>query len=282
MLPWEQRFIRGAFRSGVVDSAISVARGNGKTSLVAGIAAASLDGPLHLPRGETILVASSFDQARISFEHILAFLWQRNDLSDKATWRIWDTAQQARIEHRPSGAKVKCVGSDPRRAHGLAPSLILMDEPAQWTETTGERMVAALTTAAGKQAFCRIIALGTRPSDAEHWFAKMLAGGADYFQCHAADVEFPKFHRRTWEKANPSMKYLPDLANAIQRESVKAKLDPSALASFESLRLNLGTSDVTRSVLLAAETWLRIEGQAEARGKCIWGIDLGTSGAKSL
>ena len=156
--------------------------------------------------------------------------------------------------------------------------LILMDEPAQWPETTGERMVAALTTAAGKQQSCRIIALGTRPSDTEHWFSKMLAGGADYSQCHAADVESPRFHRRTWEKANPSMKYLPDLATAIQRESVKAKLDPSALASFEALRLNLGTSDVTRSVLLAAATWLRIEGEAEPTGNCLWGIDLGTSG----
>ena len=37
VLPWEKRFLNGAFSPGVVDSALSVARGNGKTSLVAGL-----------------------------------------------------------------------------------------------------------------------------------------------------------------------------------------------------------------------------------------------------
>ena len=48
VLPWEKKFIRGAF---AVDgpAALSVARGNGKSALVAGIAAAVVDpeGPLH-------------------------------------------------------------------------------------------------------------------------------------------------------------------------------------------------------------------------------------------
>ena len=60
--------------------------------------------------------------------------------------------------------------------------LVLADEPAQWPVSTGERMVAALKTAAGKQPHSRFVALGTRPDDPEHWFAKMLAGGADYAQ----------------------------------------------------------------------------------------------------
>ena len=38
VLPWERRFIAGAFADGVGTAALSVARGNGKTALVAGIA----------------------------------------------------------------------------------------------------------------------------------------------------------------------------------------------------------------------------------------------------
>ena len=61
-------------------------------------------------------------------------------------------AKQARDRgSQVTGARVRCIGSDPRRAHGLAPVLVLADEPAQWPDTTGERMVAALRTAAGKQ-----------------------------------------------------------------------------------------------------------------------------------
>ena len=281
VLPWQARFVRGAFRPSVQSAALSVARGNGKTASLSGIAAATLDGPLAVPRGETVIVASSFEQARIGFEHIVAFMGDK--LHDKKRWKIWDTAQQARIENRATGARVRCVGSDPRRAHGLAPVLVLADEPAQWPDTTGERMVAALRTAAGKQPHSRFVALGTRPADETHWFSRMLDGGADYAQCHAASPEDPAFQRRTWAKANPSLNHMPDLLAAIRNEAREAKTDPSMLANFQALRLNLGTSDVLQSTLLDAGTWERIEvaespemGQGYALG-----IDLGTNAAMS-
>ena len=70
VLLWQRRFVCGTFRPGVQSAALTVARANGKTALVAGIAAATLDGPLTVPRGETVMVASSFEQARIAFEHV--------------------------------------------------------------------------------------------------------------------------------------------------------------------------------------------------------------------
>ena len=279
VLPWQRRFVRGAFKRGTQSAALSVARGNGKTALLSGIAAATLDGPLMVPRGETVIVASSFEQARIAFEHVLAFMGDR--LAVKDEWKVWDTAQQARIENRKTGARVRCIGSDPRRAHGLAPVLVLADEPAQWPETTGERMVAALRTAAGKQPHSRFVALGTRPADESHWFAKMLANGADYSQCHACEPDDPKFRKKTWFKANPSLRYMPDLEHAIRTEAKQAKADPALLSAFDALRLNLGTMDTEASVLLTAGTWAACEGDADRRGPCVWGVDLGTSAAQS-
>ena len=226
-----------------------------------------------------MIVASSFEQARIAFEHVTAFMDAK--LRDKRRWRGWDSANMARVECLLTGARVRCIGSDPRRAHGLAPVLVLADEPAQWPETTGERMVAALRTAAGKQPHSRFVALGTRPADAEHWFAKMLTGGADYAQCHAARPDDPPFQRRTWAKANPSLAHMPDLLAAIGNEARQAKADPAMLASFEALRLNLGTSDTEVATLLSAGLWASIEGEAERAGPCVWGVDLGTSAAQS-
>ena len=280
VLRWQQRFILAAFLDGTTSAAISVARGNGKTSFLSGIAAATLNGPLAVPRGETVLVASSFEQARIAFEHVLAFMG--DELKDRERWRVWDTGQQARIEDRKTLARVRCVGSDPRRAHGLAPVLTLADEPAQWPETTSERMRSALMTAAGKQPHSRFVALGTRPADESHWFAKMLDdGGCDYAQTHAARSGDPKWQRRTWARANPSLQHFPDLEAAIRREASGAKRDPSLLSAFDALRLNLGTSDVARATLLDVATWRSIEGEAEPIGKCYWGLDLGTSAAMS-
>ena len=74
------------------------------------------------------------------------------------------------------------------------------------------------------------------PDSTSHWFARMLDGGADYAQCHAAAKEDKPFQRRTWKKANPSMAHLPDLEIAIAKEAGDARKDPSALASFRALR----------------------------------------------
>ena len=84
-------------------------------------------------------MASSFAQACIAFEHVVAFMDDK--LKDRKRWRVWQTGQLAQIEDRETGAKVRCLGSDPRRAHGLAPSLLLLDEPAQWPPSTGEKDV---------------------------------------------------------------------------------------------------------------------------------------------
>ena len=211
--------------------------------------------------------------------HTVAFLGDK--LRDRRRYRFWQTGQLAKVEDKETGATVRALGSDPKRAHGLAPSLILADEPAQWPNHTGERMLAALRTSLGKQPGARLIALGTRPSSYEHWFSKMLGGVADYSQCHAAAEDDPPFQRRTWAKANPSMAHLPDLEAAIRTEAGHAKTDPSVLHEFRALRLNGGTSEVAEAVLIEAGTWARIEGEAERAGPLVWGCDLGTSAAMS-
>ena len=218
-LPWQKQFMREAFKPGVATAALSVGRGNGKTALLSGIACATLDGPLMVPRGETLIVASTFEQARIAFEHVVAFMGPR---ISNPVWRVWDTAQSGRVENRETGARVRVLGSDPRRAHGLAPCLILADEPAQWDPNKSDRMLAALRTAAGKQPSCKFVAIGTKPAQDEHWFSRMLAGGADHAQCHAADAEDNPFVRKAWRKANPSLARMPDLLDAIRVEGAEA------------------------------------------------------------
>ena len=283
VLPWQRSFVRGAWAKGVSEASLSVARGNGKTALLSGIAAATLDGPLMVPRGETVIVASSFEQARIAFDHVLAFLGDK--LRDRKRWRVWDTLQAARIQDRETGAMVRCIGSDPKRAHGLAPVLVLGDEPAQWPATTGEKMVAALRTAAGKQPHSRFVVLGTRPARADHWFAKMLQPAAGrYVQCHAADDPDDIDDPAEWQKANPSLLHMPDLRAAIQSEAEQARHDPALLASFRALRLNLGTSETAdRDMLISPELWRELLELPEAppEGRRIWGIDMGGAAAMS-
>ena len=92
--------------------------------------------------------------------------------------------------------------SDPKRAHGLRPYLVLYDEPAQVEPGSAEAMIAALRTGLGKTPGSRLIALGTRPADPSHWFATMLRTAA-YAQTHAASTDDPPFKASTWAKAKP-------------------------------------------------------------------------------
>ena len=277
--PWQRRFLRGAF--GVPgDSALSISRGNGKSTLVAAVAAAVVDGPLRQSRAEVVCVASSFAQGKIIFEHVLAFLRERGcDLSNRRAWRVQDSQNVATVEHKATGARVRCIGSDPKRMHGLAPLYVLADEPAQWEPGKRDAMLAALRTSMGKLEGSRLVALGTRPASEEHWFAKLLDGGADYSQSHHAREGDPPFRVRTWRKANPSLPIMPALEARIRREAADARRDEALLPSFKSLRLNLGMDDVAVEVLIGSETWSRHTGEAPREGRPVWAYDLGQSEA---
>ena len=283
---WEKRFIRRAFAQDVSSAALSIARGNGKTALCAAIATCAIDGILRQSRGDTIIVASSLSQAKIAFDHVLAFLRARyGGALDKSVFQVNDTPQRASIVHRPSGAAVKCIGSDPKRAHGLAPTLILADEPAQWEAAKADRMIAALRTSMGKIEGARLIALGTQPDNPDNWFSRMLhtSGAADYVQIHEAPENAPPFRKTTWRKANPSLDHMPALESTIRKEAQRARRDVMELASFKALRLNQPVSDVLESLLIEASTWRGIEAPEppEISTGYILGIDLGSGAAMS-
>ena len=282
VLPWQSRFVSGAFRDGVLDAALSVARGNGKTTLCAGLLAATvdLDGPLNEPNAESLLVASSFGQATIAFRHVLRMLAPTLERYPKLL-RVRDSQNMAVITNRQTGAMLRCVGSDPKRLHGAAPILILGDELAQWPPNQIDRMLAALDTSRGKIPGCRMLWIGTRPAHEDHPFEKMLAGAADYRQVHKADKgKHDPFKLSTWRRANPSLEYLPDLKATIKREAARAKKDADKLASFEALRLNMGTADVIEQYVLGPDAWAEIGGQeAERTGPWALGVDCGENAA---
>ena len=277
VLPWQRRFIAGALQTRT--AALSVSRGAGKTTITAALSVAALVGPLRQPRGEVVIVAASFDQAKILFGHALAFLKPAIG-ADPRRWIVRDSSNVAEIEDRQTGSKLHAFGCNPDTIHGRA-GVFLADEPAKWPKAKSDKMRAALRTALGKVPQSRFIALGTRPAGGEHWFQKMLDGGAGYSQMHAARKADPPFQMRTWRRANPSIDHMPELLATYREEARDAKRDPSELMAFKALRLNLGTEETELAILIEADLWASIEGEAERAGHCVWGLDLGTSAAQS-
>ena len=284
LLTWQRRFLRGAFADGVSDAALSVSRANGKSVLVAAIGAASvdIDAPLVEPMGECIIVAASFQQGLVIFRHIKHFLLPTLTAHGRR-FRVADSMNAASILDRETGASVRVLGCNPKTMHGLQPRLIICDEVAQWEGHLRDSALSALSTSRGKIPDSRLIAIGTRPASTEHPFEKMLAGGADYSQVHAAGETDNPFRVRTWRKANPSLDHMPDLRAAIANEAKRAKQDATLLPQFEALRLNMGVSDVSQAVLIEASTWRRVESPEtpQIRRGYVLGLDLGQNAAMS-
>ena len=233
---------------------------------------------------ECLVVASSFDQGLIAFRHILNFMRPTLEANSKR-FRVQDSANRATITDRKTGALVRVLGSDPRRLHGAAPKLLLLDEIAQWPPGRVEPMLAALKTSRGKIPGSRALWLGTRPTLPDHPFQRALDGyGASFSLCYAAPKVAPTFQRRTWKRANPGLDHLPDLEAVIRSEAEDAKRDESAMQSFRALRLNQGVSDTTVSVLVDADTWRGAEALPEPDARAneyVLGLDLGQNAAMS-
>ena len=283
VLPWQSEFIQGAFGQDD-DAALSVGRGNGKTVLCAGImsAAIDVDGPLAAPQADAVMCASSFDQGTICFRFLLHFL-KASFKRYPGRFRVQDSTNRASIQDRLTGARAAVLSSDPRRMHGLAPKLLLLDEVAQWPETTLDAAIAALRTSRGKIEGSRALWIGTRPGSESHPFARKLKGvGVGFALTFAADPDSDPFEESSWRAANPSYDFFPDLAKTIKSEAEDAKKDPAELASFRALRLNQGVSDTVESVLVDSETWRGIEvEEIEKRGRYVLGLDLGSGAALS-
>ena len=282
-LPYQRRFLRGAFRPGVLRAGCSLARGGGKTGLASALALDSIRpaGALHKPGGETIVIASSFQQARLTFEAALRSL---ELMGEAGAYRIRDQQNLADIQHRETMARLRVAGADNRRAHGWRFNLCIADEPSQWGPR-GELLAAAIRTALGKRQGARAIFLGTRPASDSHFFARLLAEDdpSVFALVYAAGPDDPPFTMKTIRKANPAADHgLPDI-ETLRAEARLAKRDPAELATWRSLRLNQGTSEVESRMLIDALVWRGVETDElpPREGPFALGIDLGGTAAFS-
>ena len=240
LFPWERSWIDGLEASKRRTVGLSIARGAGKTTLTGSLGAAAVAGPWAVPRGLVLIVASSFKQARISFGHSLAFM--KPIIADNPDrWRVLDSEQSALIEDRKTGAVLEAREATPGSLHGPAPALVIGDEPSQWKATQSDRMFSALRTSLGKIPNSRALFIGTRPADGDHWFAKLLQRSGTTYQ---ADADADPFDEAQWHRANPSLRFMPELAATYLEEAEDARDDPSLLPGFKALRLNLGGADV--------------------------------------
>ena len=175
LMGWQRRLIRGLYADETRTAALTVARGNGKTSLAAWIASAYLlpGAPLHRQNGQVVVVASSIEQGRLLLQKVVDVL---PDGHNGQVWQLWNSAGACRVTHRETGANLKVFGSKASTIHGIEPILAISDEGSQWEKGNRQEIANAITTSLGKVPGSRALWIGTQPESGDNPFSKMLDG----------------------------------------------------------------------------------------------------------
>jgi phage terminase large subunit-like protein len=281
LLAFQEQFVRAVYgnvddlgRRRVRLAALSVARGNGKSALLAGLSLAHLLGPMQEPYGEVYAAALDREQAGVLYRMCRAYVEATPWMAAAVNVRDW----HKEITHEETQSVWRALTSDARKAHGLAPSFWIADEVAQWRS---RELWDNLATGMGKRAQALGVTISTQAADDLHFFSEMLDAEPNptvYVQLHAAAKDCALDDREAWRAANPA---LGTFLNEEQFADAAARAirSPSFAPSFRLLNLNQRVAAEGRFIEQA--DWeangepfdpLELEGKA-----CYGGLDLSST-----
>ena len=283
LAPFQKKFIRGSFADGISVGVLSVARGNGKSALTAGLAAAELFGVFSdQPRREVLLAAAKRDQAEVVWTYALDLIKSMPE-EIQADIKV-RYSPKLEIEYQGSH-KIRAIAADGKGILGTSPTLTIMDERAAWDDPKGETLENALLTGALKRKGKTLIISTSAPND-QHAFSRWLDEDEPtvYRQDHRAKPGSDPDDAKALLAANPGSKHgiapaLKDLQAAARRAMARGG---STLSGFRLLHLNERVSDDSREPLIDLDDWYRVETGTlpQRKGAVVVGLDLG--GAASM
>lgn len=156
-----QRLILLEVFDGRRELVVLIPRGNGKTTLFAALALWHL---LTHPAPRVYLAAASKDQADLAFEAARDFARSHPSLKKRVRIKF------RRIERADGAGYMRVLSSDAGRAHGLMPTLALVDE--LHAHKNGHLYVA-LKTAMGKNLEAQLVTISTAGHDEEEQLGRM-------------------------------------------------------------------------------------------------------------
>lgn len=261
---------------------LSVARGNGKTVLCAGLALAHLIGPEAEPRGECYSAAATKEQSALIFAEmdaiIMATPWMAQRLNVKAFHK--------EITDHQTGSIYRALASDGKSVHGLASSFVVCDELAQWKR---RELFDVLRTSMGKREQPLLLVIGTQSPHAENvmselvdYAARIESGEIEDKSFHGAVYAVPEdldaFDPANWKLANPALGVFRS-ERELAEEAERAKRMPTFEPAFRNLYLNQRV-DAEPKAINPAEWALcgdPVDRKALAGRKCFAGLDLSST-----
>lgn len=281
LLPFQEQFVRAVYDPDDSDgrrlvrlAALSVARGNGKSGLLAGLSLAHLLGPMAEPYGECYAAALDREQAGVLFRMVCAYIEATPWMAARVNIRNW----HKEITDELTQSKWAALTSDARKAHGLAPSFWIADEVAQWRS---RELWDNLKTGMAKRGEALGVTISTQAADDLHFWSDMLDAPPSpsfYVQLHAAPDGCALDDRAAWAAANPALGHFLNEQEFADAAAL-AMRSPSFEAAFRLLNLNQRVDASDR--FISSIDWdangepfdeIALEGQ-----RCFGGLDLSST-----
>lgn len=286
---WQRSFLKALYDPTAPDGTrlvrtaiLSMARKNGKTGLLAGLALCHLLGPEAESRGQVISCAVDRKQAAILYDEMVAMILEHEHLAPRCN--ILTT--QKKIQDAVTGSTYQALSADFRSLHGLSPTFVVYDECAQ---SRDRRLWDAVSTAGGARAEPLKVMISTQADSDLHWFSQLVDYGRDVMERRIKDPRFllrlyeapekaDPWDPEAWKLANPALgdfRSMEDMAELAER----ARRIPAFEAAFRNLNLNQRV-DANERFIPAVE-WDACAGTVELEDligrECYGGLDLGST-----
>lgn len=225
------------------------------------------------------ICANSEEQARTSFDELIAVLENpkyRKLFEKNFRWT------KTEIVNKKTHSRIKYRTNNPKGKDGLRSGMVAFDEPHAYENWEN---INVFTTGLGKKPHPRRLYISTNGDVREAVLDQLIEKSLKILNGELADNGFLPFICKLdeekevhdfdmWEKANPSLPYLPTLRQQMEREYVDYKLDPVINNAFMTKRMNIpqGRKDTE---VASWENIMATNGELpDLDGKtCVCGID---------
>ncbi len=225
------------------------------------------------------ICANSEEQAKTSFDEIYNILenpkW-RKKFEKNFRWT------KTEIQNKKTRSKIKYRTNNPKGKDGLRSGKVDFDEPHAYENWEN---INVFTTGLGKKPHPRRTYVSTNGDVRDAVLDQLIDKSQKILNGELPDNGFLPFICKldnkeevhdpdNWEKANPSLPYLPTLKEQMKREYVDYQLDPVINNAFMTKRMNI--PEVRKDTAVA--TWENIlktnDELPDLTGKtCVCGID---------
>ena len=285
--PFQRRFVRAVESDRYDTLALTLPRGEGKSTLAGEIGAMTFDEDSSLFMGrdhEVVVLAASLEQGRIVFNATCDALGGKSELIKNKDWSIADSLTRIHLKYKPLNLTLRVIASKAKTAMGLVNvPLVIADEPGSWEVTGGRLMYDAIQKAQGKVgSHLKSIYIGTLAPAVSGWWITLTergTHGSTYVQALRGDPE-------KWDspyeikRCNPIKWVDAKSRRKLFEEREDARFDTAEKAAFLSYRLNIPSGDELTMLVGAGAFLDAVARKAPPRsGVPMVGVDVGANRA---